>query len=215
MRTMGLARLGRSSIGFLDLVEDSARWNSETSPTTSRRSGTASRWWLRQLCPCGTLHARETPTEIALSLAAWPALQQLLVCLVGSRKPSRAKSMMRVAPASRSLTSPLDVKRLAGHLKSLRHGLYGLGVERIRDTARLEQAQPFGPYCLSERPLNLGTSGTRALCHVMQTDKRMVKDERGQDQPKTKEDAQKLGVNEQKETAKQQPETPGQPAGGE
>ena len=49
----------------------------------------------------------------------------------------------------------------------------------------------------------------------MQTDKRMVKDERGQDQPKTKEDAQKLGVNEQKETAKQQPETPGQPAGGE
>jgi hypothetical protein len=62
---------------------------------------------------------------------------------------------------------------------------------------------------------NTGTSGRGSLCLVMQKNHEVVKDERGQDQPKTKEAAQKLGVKEQKEAARQQSQTPGQPAGGE
>jgi hypothetical protein len=49
----------------------------------------------------------------------------------------------------------------------------------------------------------------------MQKDHGVVQDERGQDQPKNKNEAQKLGVNEQKEAAEQQVESPGEPAGGE
>lgn len=40
-------------------------------------------------------------------------------------------------------------------------------------------------------------------------------DDKAQLQPATKEAAQKLGVKEQKEAAKQQVESPGQPAKGE
>jgi hypothetical protein len=43
----------------------------------------------------------------------------------------------------------------------------------------------------------------------------VVQDERGQDQPKDNKNAQKLGIKEQKEAAKQRVESPGQPAGGE
>ena len=43
-----------------------------------------------------------------------------------------------------------------------------------------------------------------------------VRDQRGQDQPKDKERAQRTsGLKEQKDAAQQQPESPGQPAGGE
>jgi hypothetical protein len=49
----------------------------------------------------------------------------------------------------------------------------------------------------------------------MQKDHGIVQDERGQDQPKDKRTAQKAGVKEQKEAAKQQVESPGEPAGGE
>jgi hypothetical protein len=49
----------------------------------------------------------------------------------------------------------------------------------------------------------------------MQKDNGVVQDERGQDQPKDKENAQKLGVKKEKEVAEQQPESPGEPAGGE
>ena len=48
---------------------------------------------------------------------------------------------------------------------------------------------------------------------VKKTDHGVVQDDRGQDQPKDKKSAQKLGVKEQKEFAKQQVESPGQPAG--
>jgi hypothetical protein len=47
------------------------------------------------------------------------------------------------------------------------------------------------------------------------TDHGVVQDGRGQDQPKDKKSAQKLGVKEQKEVAKRQVESPGQPASGE
>jgi hypothetical protein len=47
------------------------------------------------------------------------------------------------------------------------------------------------------------------------TDHGVIQDGRGQDQPKDKKSAQKLGVKEQKEAAKQQVESPGQPASGE
>jgi hypothetical protein len=43
----------------------------------------------------------------------------------------------------------------------------------------------------------------------------VIQDERGQDQPKSKKHAQKLGVKEQKEAAQEQVEFPGEPAGGE
>lgn len=43
----------------------------------------------------------------------------------------------------------------------------------------------------------------------------VVQDERGQDQPRDKETAQKAGLKEQQESAKQQTESPGEPAGGE
>jgi hypothetical protein len=51
----------------------------------------------------------------------------------------------------------------------------------------------------------------------MQTskDRGLTRDERGQCQPKNKEDAQKPGVKEQKEAADQEVESPGEPAGGE
>jgi hypothetical protein len=49
----------------------------------------------------------------------------------------------------------------------------------------------------------------------MQKDHGIVQDERGQDQPKNKNQAQKLGVKEQKEAAERQVESPGEPAGGE
>jgi hypothetical protein len=49
----------------------------------------------------------------------------------------------------------------------------------------------------------------------MQKDHGVVQDERGQDQPKDKNEAQKLGVKEQKEAAEQQVESPGEPVGGE
>jgi hypothetical protein len=49
---------------------------------------------------------------------------------------------------------------------------------------------------------------------MKKADHGVVKDECGQDQPKDK-NAQKLGIKEQKEAAKQQSESPGQPAGGE
>jgi hypothetical protein len=64
----------------------------------------------------------------------------------------------------------------------------------------------------------------------MEKQQGIVKDGRGQDQPKTKADAQELGVKkptgeklqsqqpgvkEQKESAEQQVESPGEPAGGE
>ncbi len=49
----------------------------------------------------------------------------------------------------------------------------------------------------------------------MQNDHGIIQDERGQDQPKDKETAQKAGLKEQQDSAKQQVESPGQPAGGE
>jgi hypothetical protein len=49
----------------------------------------------------------------------------------------------------------------------------------------------------------------------MKQDHGVVQDERGQDQPKNKDAAQKLGLKQQKEAAEQQPESPGEPAGGE
>jgi hypothetical protein len=42
----------------------------------------------------------------------------------------------------------------------------------------------------------------------------ITKDKKGQEQPTDKEAAQKVGVKEQKDAA-QQPESPGEPAGGE
>ena len=41
----------------------------------------------------------------------------------------------------------------------------------------------------------------------------IIRDEKGQEQPKDKKRAQQSGVQEQKDAAKQ-PESPGQPAGG-
>jgi hypothetical protein len=49
----------------------------------------------------------------------------------------------------------------------------------------------------------------------MQKDNGIVQDDRGQDQPKDKQTAQKAGLEEQKEAAAQQVESPGEPAGGE
>jgi hypothetical protein len=49
----------------------------------------------------------------------------------------------------------------------------------------------------------------------MAKDQGIVQDERGPDQPKDKERAQKPGLKEQKEAAERQPESPGEPAGGE
>jgi hypothetical protein len=46
-------------------------------------------------------------------------------------------------------------------------------------------------------------------------DRGLTPDEPGQRQPKSKEDAQKPGVKEQKEAADQRIESPGEPAGGE
>lgn len=44
----------------------------------------------------------------------------------------------------------------------------------------------------------------------------IVRDERGQDQPKDRERAQRTsGLKEQKDAAQPQPQSPGQPAGGE
>lgn len=54
-----------------------------------------------------------------------------------------------------------------------------------------------------------------AICNLMQKDHGIVQDERGQDQPRDKEAAQKLGQKQQREAAEQQVESPGQPAGGE
>jgi hypothetical protein len=49
----------------------------------------------------------------------------------------------------------------------------------------------------------------------MQKDHGIIQDERGQDQPKDKETAQKAGLKEQQDAAKQQQESPDEPAGGE
>ena len=49
----------------------------------------------------------------------------------------------------------------------------------------------------------------------MAKDYGVVQDERGQDQPKNEKTAQKVGLKEQQEAAKQQQESPGEPAGGE
>jgi hypothetical protein len=49
----------------------------------------------------------------------------------------------------------------------------------------------------------------------MQKDNGVTQDDRGQDQPKDKNAAQKLGLKEQKEAVEQQVESPGEPAGGE
>ena len=46
-------------------------------------------------------------------------------------------------------------------------------------------------------------------------DRKVCYDEKEQLQPATKEAAQKMGVKEQKEAAKEQTELPGQPAKGE
>jgi len=43
----------------------------------------------------------------------------------------------------------------------------------------------------------------------------VVRDERGQDQPKDKDRAQQAGLREQKEAAEQQSQWPGEPAKGE
>jgi hypothetical protein len=43
----------------------------------------------------------------------------------------------------------------------------------------------------------------------------IVEDEKGQDQPKNKERAQKAGVKEQQDAAKSNPESPREPADGE
>lgn len=47
----------------------------------------------------------------------------------------------------------------------------------------------------------------------MAKDQGIVRDERGQDQPKDKERAQKAGLKEQREAAETQPQSPGEPAG--
>ncbi len=43
----------------------------------------------------------------------------------------------------------------------------------------------------------------------------IVRDEKGQEQPKDKARAQQPGVKEQQEAARSQPESPGEPANGE
>lgn len=43
----------------------------------------------------------------------------------------------------------------------------------------------------------------------------IVEDEKGQEQPADKKRAQQAGLKEQKEAAKTQPQSPGEPAGGE
>ena len=43
----------------------------------------------------------------------------------------------------------------------------------------------------------------------------ITKDDKAQEQPTDKESAQSAGVKEQKEAAKNTPEAPGEPAGGE
>jgi hypothetical protein len=43
----------------------------------------------------------------------------------------------------------------------------------------------------------------------------VTQDDRGEDQPKDKQTAQKAGVKEQRQAAKEQVEAPGEPAGGE
>jgi hypothetical protein len=49
----------------------------------------------------------------------------------------------------------------------------------------------------------------------MQKDQGIVKDERGQDQPKDKKRAQHSGLKEQRESVENQPQSPGEPAKGE
>jgi hypothetical protein len=50
----------------------------------------------------------------------------------------------------------------------------------------------------------------------MEKDQGIVKDERGQEQPKDKKRAQQPpGFKEQEEAAKRQPQSPGEPGGGE
>jgi hypothetical protein len=49
----------------------------------------------------------------------------------------------------------------------------------------------------------------------MAKDNDVVQDERGQDQPKDKKRAQQAGMKEQREAAETQPQSPGEPAGGE
>jgi len=49
----------------------------------------------------------------------------------------------------------------------------------------------------------------------MARDNGIVQDERGQDQPKDKKRAQQPGLKEQRDAAESQPESPGEPAGGE
>lgn len=60
-----------------------------------------------------------------------------------------------------------------------------------------------------------GTSRRSKICPCMQKDHGIVQDERGRDQPKDKNQAQKLGVKEQKEAAERQVKSPREPAGGE
>jgi hypothetical protein len=49
----------------------------------------------------------------------------------------------------------------------------------------------------------------------MQKDHGIVQDERAQDQAKDEKTAQMAGLKEQQEAAKEQQESPGEPAGGE
>ena len=46
----------------------------------------------------------------------------------------------------------------------------------------------------------------------MAKDQGIVRDERGQDQPKDKERAQKAGLKEQREAAEREPPSPGEPS---
>jgi hypothetical protein len=73
-----------------------------------------------------------------------------------------------------------------------------------------------GEASLAAPSTSTGTfSGGRLCCLMQKSDDRgLSRDQRGQPQPKSKEDA-RPGVKEQKEAAAQPVESPGEPAGGE
>jgi hypothetical protein len=83
--------------------------------------------------------------------------------------------------------------------------------------------QPIGERSAEQArwalPPLVGTTCRYGFYYPMPTDKDtdndIIQDDRGQDQPKNKKAAQKRGVKEQKESAKKQQESPGEPAGGE
>jgi hypothetical protein len=100
--------------------------------------------------------------------------------------------------------------------KTFNRFLICTGLRRVHGSQML-RLSTFPSWTCVRRPIRwrLGTSGRDRLCLSMKKDHGIVQDERGQDQPKDKQTAQKAGLKEQREAAKQQTESPGEPAGGE